>query len=60
MAARTALREMKMILEPIEGFKKAWVIQPISWTEKDIKMVEISRLYICVLLQKKTHIKFTL
>ncbi|KNC99538.1 uncharacterized protein SPPG_04928 [Spizellomyces punctatus DAOM BR117] len=39
MTARTALREVKNLLDPIDKAQKLWMAKPPSWTEKELQIL---------------------
>jgi hypothetical protein len=39
MTARGALRDVKMLLEPIEKDQKSWIAKPPTWNEKEVVLV---------------------
>ncbi|KAI8807587.1 hypothetical protein BJ742DRAFT_812149 [Cladochytrium replicatum] len=46
MTARTALREMKNLIEPIEKAQKIWMPKPPSWSEKECSVLAMWKRYI--------------
>ncbi|KAI8824353.1 uncharacterized protein EV422DRAFT_317763 [Fimicolochytrium jonesii] len=46
MTARTALRELKHLLEPIEKAQRTWMAKPPSWTEKHVQILAAWKKYI--------------
>ncbi|KAI8808347.1 hypothetical protein BJ742DRAFT_288347 [Cladochytrium replicatum] len=46
MTARTALREMKNLIEPIEKAQKMWMPKPPSWSEKECSVLAMWKRYI--------------
>ncbi|KAJ3140311.1 mRNA 3'-end-processing protein rna14 [Geranomyces variabilis] len=46
MTARTAIRELKTLLDPIEKAQKTWVAKPPTWTDKEVAMLASWKRYI--------------
>ncbi|KAJ3154879.1 mRNA 3'-end-processing protein rna14 [Geranomyces michiganensis] len=46
MTARTAIRELKTLLDPIEKAQKTWVAKPPSWTDKEVAILASWKRYI--------------
>ncbi|KXS17978.1 Suf-domain-containing protein [Gonapodya prolifera JEL478] len=46
MNARTALKELRTLMEPIEKIQKLWFPKPPQWSEKELQMVDAWRKYI--------------
>ena len=39
MTARTAYRELKNLMKPIDEMQKSWAAKPPSWGETELRMV---------------------
>ncbi|KAJ3037678.1 mRNA 3'-end-processing protein rna14 [Rhizophlyctis rosea] len=46
MTARTAYKELKNLLDPIDKVQKTWVAKPPTWNEKDLQMLRAWKAYI--------------
>ncbi|KAJ3179227.1 mRNA 3'-end-processing protein rna14 [Gaertneriomyces sp. JEL0708] len=46
MTARTALREVKSLLEPIDKLQKTWAAKPASWTDKEMQILSTWKRYL--------------
>ncbi|KAJ3169317.1 mRNA 3'-end-processing protein rna14 [Geranomyces variabilis] len=46
MTARTAIRELKTLLDPIEKAQKSWLARPPTWTDKEVAMLASWKRYI--------------
>jgi cleavage stimulation factor subunit 3 len=41
MLARTGQKELKILMEPLEGAMKGWLAKPPGWSEKECQLVGI-------------------
>ncbi|KAI8920212.1 hypothetical protein DFJ77DRAFT_233633 [Powellomyces hirtus] len=46
MTARTAIRELKTLLDPIEKAQKSWMAKPPTWIDKEVQMLAAWKRYI--------------
>ncbi|KAJ3023707.1 mRNA 3'-end-processing protein rna14 [Thoreauomyces humboldtii] len=46
MTARTAIRELKALLDPIEKAQKLWMARPPTWTDRELQMLVAWKRYI--------------
>ncbi|KAJ3341063.1 mRNA 3'-end-processing protein rna14 [Gonapodya sp. JEL0774] len=46
MNARTALKELRTLMEPIEKVQKTWLPRPPQWTDKEVQVLDAWRRYI--------------
>ena len=46
MTARAALRELKGFFDAINAIQKNWVAKPVSWNDKEVKLITAWKRYI--------------